>query len=100
MLPAVPSMCVAIWRAVMQPLSGADVDFRWGHLARLIVEKGSLEYYPPVSSDDFALYFWADGIAPLVSGIYAWCYLCAGSMQEIWTAAPVLLQYAGLYVLF
>lgn len=98
-LPALPSVGVAVWRAVVQPLSGADVDFRWGHLARLVVEKGSLDFYPPVAAEDFSLYFWADGIAPLISGVYAWTYFCAGTVDEIWTAIPVLLQFAGLYAL-
>jgi len=98
-LPAVPAVLVAIWRALAHSLPGADVDFRWGHLARLIVEEQSLAFYPPVTDQSFALYFWADGIAPLVSSIYAWTYLAAGSVDRMWTAIPVLFQFAGLYAL-
>ncbi len=95
-LPAVPLLAVGCWRALHQPLSGVDVDFRWNHLAVLIVEHGGMGFYPPVSPDDFASYFWADGIAPLISGVYAWTYLAAGSASKIWTAIPVLMQLLGL----
>jgi len=98
-LPVVPMLCVAVWRAVTQPLSGADVDFRWDHLAHLLVSSGTLDYYPPISPAAFVQYFWADGIAPLVSGMYAWTYLAAGSQEKIWTAIPVLLQVVGLLAL-
>jgi hypothetical protein len=91
-----PMVGVAIWKAVAQPLSGADAAFRWSLLGELIVETGSLDFYPPRTAADFGLYFWADGISPLMGGIYAWTYLAAGSMAKGWTAIPVLLQVAGL----
>lgn len=95
-IPLLPMLAVSIWRACCQPLSGADTVFRWNSLAELIVEKGGLAGYPPLSPSDFMDYFWADGIAPLVSSVYAWAYLCGGSLGEIWTAVPVMLQMAGL----
>jgi hypothetical protein len=96
-LPALPMAAVAVWRALRQPLSGADAGFRWNHLAEMIVGNGGLAHYPPVTAVDFTHYFWPDGIAPLVSGLYAWTYLVAGSTEKIWTAVPVLLQTAGLF---
>lgn len=98
-LPALPMLLIVVVRAGLQPLSGADTDFRWDHLAKLIVETGQLDYYPPFTAEGFSLYFWADGIAPLVSGLYAWTYLAAGSPESIWTAIPVILQVAGLLLL-
>ena len=98
-LSALPMVGVALWRAVRQPLSGADVDFRWSQLAEMIVQSGGLAHYPPVTAVDFAHYFWPDGIAPLLASIYAWTYLAAGSTAKIWTALPVLLQFIGLLVL-
>jgi hypothetical protein len=98
-LPGVPMLLVALWRASLQPLSGADNVFRWDHLARLIVQTGNLDYYPPHTAEGFSLYFWADGIAPLISSQYAWTYLATGSTDIRWTVIPVLLQYAGLLVL-
>jgi len=84
-LPAIPLVLVAIWRATQQPLSGADVDFRWNYLAELLVQTGHLDFYPPKSPDDFSHYFWADGIAPLVSSLYAWTYLATGGFDRHWT---------------
>lgn len=98
-LPILPMLFVAVWRAVAQPLPGADADFRWDRLARMLVETGGLQAYPPVSPEAFAQYFWADGIAPLTSGLYAWTYLAAGSTTKTWTAIAVLLQTAGLLML-
>ncbi|MCC5025718.1 MAG: hypothetical protein J6386_24365 [Candidatus Synoicihabitans palmerolidicus] len=52
--------------------------------------------YPPTSKADFTLYFWGDGIAPLVSSLYAWCYLAAGSIAPVVTAPVTFLQTIGL----
>jgi len=98
-LPVLPMVGVAVWRAVWQPLSGADVGFRWNHLAVLIVRSGGLDHYPPLTSGDFSHYFWPDGIAPLLASGYAWTYLVAGSTAKTWTAIPVLLQTAGLLLI-
>ena len=98
-LPAIPLVLVALWRAWFQPLSGADTVFRWDHLAQLIVRTGNLDYYPPHTAEGFSLYFWADGIAPLISSLYAWTYLATGSVASVWTAIPVLLQVVGLLAL-
>jgi hypothetical protein len=98
-LPVLPMIIVAGWRAFTQPLPGADVDFRWNYLAEMIVNTGGLEHYPAFTAVDFSHYFWPDGIAPLVSGLYAWTYLAAGSTAKVWTALPVLLQLAGLLAL-
>ena len=95
-LPVLPLLAVAVWRAWFQPLSGADASFRWNLLAELLVEMGSLGGYPPMTSADFTRYFWADGIAPLVSSLYAWIYLAGGSTAKTWTAIVALAQTAGL----
>ncbi|HET7534890.1 MAG TPA: hypothetical protein VFJ90_00450 [Candidatus Didemnitutus sp.] len=98
-LPAVPMILVAVWRALLQPLAGADNVFRWDHLARLIAETGRLDFYPAHTAEGFSMYFWADGIAPLVSSLYAWIYLAAGETNETWSAISVLLQLVGLLAL-
>ncbi|WP_129049107.1 hypothetical protein [Oleiharenicola lentus] len=98
-LPVLPMLIVACWRALTQPLSGVDVDFRWNHLALQLVAQQGLDFYPPVSPPDFTRYFWADGISPLVAGLYAWTYLAAGSTAKVWTAIPVVAQMLGLVFL-
>lgn len=98
-LPVVPLLAVAVWRACVQPLSGADAGFRWNELALLLVAQRDLAFYPPTTAADFTAYFWADGISPLVASLYAWTYLAVGSTARIWTAIPVLLQVAGLLAL-
>jgi hypothetical protein len=61
-------------RTVLDPLAGWDNSFRWNHLAVLMRTTASLEYYPPVSSSDFFLYQWCDGIPPLVAISNFWIY--------------------------
>jgi hypothetical protein len=67
------SLCV--FHAVIEPVAGWDNVFRWNHLALLMRVTGRLDYYPPVSSEDFFLYPWCDGIPPLVSVSNLWIYL-------------------------
>ncbi|HWA27704.1 MAG TPA: hypothetical protein VG734_18755 [Lacunisphaera sp.] len=98
-LPALPMVLVTTWRAIAQPLPGADVDFRWNYLAEAMVRTGGLAHYPAFTAADFAHYFWPDGIAPLVASVYAWTYLAAGSTAKAWTALPMLLQFGGLLAL-
>lgn len=98
-LPVVPLVVVAISRAWFQPLWSADVSFRWNLLAEILVETGGLAGYPPTLPADFAQYFWADGIAPLVASLYAWGYLAGGSLNPQWTAVVTLGQTAGLLAL-
>ena len=97
---AFPMGVVAVWKAIAQPLSGVDVDFRWNHLAAMMVKTGGLSFYPATTSRDFQTYFWVDGIPPLISSLYAWCYLIAGETNRVWTAIPVLMQWvAGMILL-
>lgn len=98
-LPAIPMLLVAIVRAGLHPLPGADNVFRWDHLAQLIVQTGHMDFYPPRTAEGFSLYFWADGIAPVVSSLYVWTYLAARSPDIGWTTIPVLLQVGGLLIM-
>lgn len=94
-----PLVVVAVWKAVAQPLSGVDADFRWDHLARMMVSHEGLGFYPPQTAEDFGVYFWADGIPPLISSLYAWAYLVAGETHRGWTAIPVLGQWLAVLIL-
>ncbi len=98
-LLAAPALVVAAHMSLIQPLSGDDHVFRWEHLARLIFTHHHLDFYPPVSSADFSMYVWADGIAPLVSATYAWCFLGAGNSASVWTAPAVIAQVIALFML-
>jgi hypothetical protein len=90
---------VVAYRAIAQPLTGPDTIFRWNFLARQILAARGMGFYPPVSDADFGRYMWPDGIPPLLSLLYAWSYLGAGSTGAVGTAAVVVLV-AGLgYIL-
>ncbi len=82
-----------LFRCAMQPLTGFDTVFRWGYLAELMLEEHTLDFYPPRSAADFSLYFYIDGIPPLVSTVYWWLYAHAGEATRRWTAVPVVLQW-------
>ncbi len=85
------------WRLATQPLSGADVYFRWSWLAEQMVELGSLSFYPPRSAADYAAYAWPESIPPGIAALHAWSYFCGGSIKALWTSPAILLQLVALH---
>ncbi|MBT3378842.1 MAG: hypothetical protein HN742_24740 [Lentisphaerae bacterium] len=83
-------------RAFMQPLSGYDMPFRWNFLALRMLETGAFSYYPPISPEDFRVYFYVDGIPPLVPFSYFWLYTSLGRPDAGLPAIYVLVQYCVL----
>ncbi len=86
---AVGAVGLAI-RAFVDPSHGWDTSFRWDHLARLIVNQGSLDFYPPVTAEHHELYAWCDGIPPLASLLNLWIYLACGSVDPALLAGRTL----------
>jgi hypothetical protein len=84
---------VFLVRSYYQPLCGWDTPFRWQFLAEQIVLHQSFHFYPPVLPADYAIYFYPDGIAPLVSILYAWLYMAWGEMVPRLTLLPTFAQY-------
>lgn len=87
--PALALLSVSL-RATLDPLSGYDNGTRWDYLARLLLSLESLAPYPPVTTDDFRLYGWCDGIPPLVPVLNFWIYAVCGSVAPALTAARVV----------
>jgi hypothetical protein len=77
-------------RALVDPLSGFDNVFRWDHLARLMIARESLGGYPPVTTNDFFLYGWCDGIPPLLPFLNFWLYASADSIAPALTSVRVV----------
>ena len=98
LLPAGIGLLAIMVRVGLDPLSGWDCFFRWDFLARQIVRTGSLGFYPTFTADDYRYYGWCDGIAPLVSSLYAWSYFSLGRM-ETWATTPVVLSQ-GLLIFY
>ena len=96
MLPVVPVFAVAAWRTTAHPLFGVDTVFRWDFLAVRLLERGSLDFYPPVTPADFELYSWPDAIAPTASALYFAVYALAGEARPLLTAPAVLFQFFAL----
>ena len=88
---------IVLWRLGTQPLTGADVNFRWGWLAEQIVRLGSLDFYPPRTAAGYSAYAWPESIPPGVASLHAWSYLCGGSLRALWTSPVVLLQLLALH---
>jgi hypothetical protein len=78
--------------AVISPLSGYDNCFRWDYLARVMLARGRLDFYPPVSIADFDIYAWCDGIPPLVPMLNFWIYSFTGSAAPALTAVRVVVE--------
>lgn len=92
LLPLIPAIAVVIYRAVAQPLFGVDTVFRWNFLAEQMFTHGTLAFYPPVSAEDYSIYAWPDGIAPVVSALYFFAYSLAGAARPVLTAPVIILQ--------
>jgi len=98
LLPLVPALAVVSYRAIAQPLFGADTIFRWDWLALQMHGRGTLGFYPPVSAADYEIYPWPDGIAPVVSSLYYWAYSLARATRPELTAPVVIVQFVLLAV--
>ncbi len=85
-------------RTWLWPLAGADTTVRWDFLATQILKHQSLGFYPPVSAADFRIYFYADGIPPLVSISYWWLYAAVGEHARWLTWFLVVGQYFAIII--
>jgi hypothetical protein len=92
LLPATLGLASIALKAGLEPLSGVDNGFRWDQLARQMLLTEGMDFYPPVTDRDFLLYFWCDGIAPLISDLYLWCYLSLGQVIRGATTPVVIGQ--------
>jgi len=97
LLPVGLGLASIALKAGLEPLSGVDNGFRWDHLARQMMATKGLDFYPPVADRDFLLYFWCDGIAPMISDLYLWCYLSLGQAVRGATTLLVVGQGALLF---
>lgn len=88
-----------LFRSARHPLSGFDTLFRWDGLARLMLVHQHLDYYPPVSSEDFEKYVFPDGLPPLVSTVYWWLYAAWGEPAPALTSVSVALQLVSILAL-
>ena len=95
-LIALPAIAGVIYRTLQNPLFGWDTKMRWGSLAEQMWLRETLAFYPPVSAADFGIYFWPDGIPPLVSSSYFGLFSFAGSMRAELTSAVTIAQFVLL----
>ncbi len=87
-------------RTFCQPLMSPDSVFRWNYLAIKIFETGGFGFYPPLSPEDFKLYFYVDGMPPLVQFSYYWLYASFGNVSEIrLSVILILLQFVSIVFL-
>ncbi|HUB26071.1 MAG TPA: hypothetical protein VL992_11630 [Tepidisphaeraceae bacterium] len=87
---------IVLFRATRWPLGGNDNAFRWDFLARGILRLHSFNFYPPVSAADYRVYFYTDGIPPLLSFSYWWMYACTGGWHPALTGIFVAAQLAAI----
>lgn len=82
-------------RVAISPLIGGDTVFRWDFLAQKLLALGNFNFYPPLTAADFRIYFFVDGIPPLVSFTNWWLYASAGSYAPALICVFVTLQFAS-----
>lgn len=88
---------VIVWRLSTQPLTGADLDFRWNWLASQMLNFGSLDSYPPRNALDFTRFIWVESIPPGVASLRAWSWAATGQTAERWANLEVLVQAIALH---
>jgi hypothetical protein len=86
-------------RTTLFPLRGPDTSFRWEGLALAMLQQQTLDFYPPVSAGDYAIYLYPDGIPPLVASVYWWIYVVIGLPMKQATSISVVLQLAATMAL-
>jgi hypothetical protein len=84
---------LAVVRGYLAPLAGPDVGVRWGFLPLQMLRLETLAFYPPGSAEDFRIYFYPDGFAPLVSSSIWWIYAAIGRESPIAVSPLAILQY-------
>jgi hypothetical protein len=82
--------CAVVLRVWGEPVSGPDVEFRWGFLAEQILRLGTLDFYPPRTADHFASYFWAESLPPGASALHLWAQACTGGVRSALMPAVLL----------
>ena len=90
---------VLAYRLHKAPLLGADTFFRWDFLAQKLLTLGHFSFYPPMTSQDYKVYFFTDGIPPLVSFSYYWLYSVFRRPVNQLTTLLVMIQFLTLTVL-
>jgi hypothetical protein len=98
-IPAVFLFLLLVARTFCQPLMSPDSVFRWNYLAVKIFETGGFGFYPPMSAEDFKLYFYVDGIPPLVQFSYYWLYASFGSASEV-RLSVILIAFQYVSIVF
>lgn len=86
---------ILLARGTAEPFRGGhDTVWRWDFLARQMLVQEGFGFYPPLRAEDYAHYFFTDGIAPLVSFSYWWLYAALGTPLPALTGLLVTAQYA------
>ena len=92
----ISSLLVQGW---LNPLAGWDNCFRWNYLALLVHDQSSLAHYPPVSTADYRVYPWSDGIPPGVPFLNLWLYLSTGSTAGVLIIGRIATELALIITL-
>ena len=79
-------------RLALFPLSGFDTLWRWEYLARLLLDHGRLDFFPPRSAADFRVYHYPDGFPPLIPTLYWFLYAAVGKPVPVLTSIVVCAQ--------
>ncbi len=88
---------VVAFLLVREPLAGPDTGFRWAWLPEQWLRFGNLDFYPPLSAQDFLSYFWAESIPPGVASLHAWAFASGGSFAPAWIVPVTALQFLALH---
>ncbi|HWB53218.1 MAG TPA: glycosyltransferase family 39 protein, partial [Tepidisphaeraceae bacterium] len=87
---------ILLLRAWLVPLTGPDVENRWGLLARQVLRLGHYHFYPPRRAQDYQYYGFPESLPPMLTAAMWWIYASLGRAVLKATAPFVAGQYAVL----
>lgn len=91
-IPIAIGCCAVGYRAIVDPLSGFDHQFRWDYLARYLFATGAWPGFPAATADDFMTYGWPDAMPPMAAVLNLICYLPWVAPSSAATAIRIVVE--------
>lgn len=97
LIPIILSVILVFLKSSIYSSLG-DQIFRWFFLASRILETETFSYYPPLTPQDYNVYFFTDSFPPIVSFSYFWLYALFGKAENFLVGIPVTLQFIFIFI--
>ncbi len=97
LIPVFLSFVLILLKTSFFYISRGDQDFRWFFLPARILELGTFDFYPPLTKEDYQIYFFTDSFPPMVSFSYFFLFMLFGKPEESLVFIPVFFQFIFIF---